>query len=98
VNFLYAYPYKVGNQLFPTNKPLDSFFETIVSEGDDDVAVEWAREVLEIFNSGQPNRLPTTYLNYAVGNESLESIYGYESWRLEKLRALKAKYDPFNRF
>lgn len=30
--------------------------------------------------------------------ETLESIYGYESWRLDRLRSLKVAYDPENRF
>ncbi|KAJ4321381.1 hypothetical protein N0V94_002918 [Neodidymelliopsis sp. IMI 364377] len=38
------------------------------------------------------------YVNYARGDESLEEIYGYEPWRLEKLRKLKKELDPFGRF
>ncbi|KXH50716.1 hypothetical protein CSIM01_01565 [Colletotrichum simmondsii] len=37
------------------------------------------------------------YVNYAHGIESLEAIYGWDEWRLEKLRGLKAKWDPQNR-
>ncbi|KAK4239566.1 6-hydroxy-D-nicotine oxidase [Achaetomium macrosporum] len=40
----------------------------------------------------------TTYVNYAHGDESLQAMYGYTPWRLERLRALKRKYDPGNRF
>lgn len=58
----------------------------------------WAAETRELWNAGQPGRRPTTYMPYAAGDESLESMYGYEPWRLERLRALKAKYDPKNRF
>lgn len=36
------------------------------------------------------------YLNYAMGDESLEQVYGAEP--LPKLRALKREYDPTNRF
>lgn len=54
-----------------------------------------------------------TYVNYAVGSETPEELYGYvttlrsrtqltrtrhEEWRISKLRALKEKYDPENRF
>ncbi|KAK4120303.1 FAD-binding domain-containing protein [Parathielavia appendiculata] len=39
-----------------------------------------------------------TYVNYASGDESLQAMYGYEPWRLQRLRALKRKYDPENRF
>jgi hypothetical protein len=38
------------------------------------------------------------YVNYANGDESLEAMYGYEGWRLDKLRALKDDYDPLGRF
>ncbi|KAK7932021.1 hypothetical protein PG985_002733 [Apiospora marii] len=41
------------------------------------------------------------YMNYAHGDEPLEAMYGYEPWRLERLRKLKARYDPhgyFNHF
>ncbi|KAJ5175929.1 uncharacterized protein N7482_001806 [Penicillium canariense] len=38
------------------------------------------------------------YVNYAIGDEDPRSWYGYEPWRLEKLRKLKAKYDPKHRF
>lgn len=40
----------------------------------------------------------TTYVNYAFGDEPLEQMYGYEPWRLAKLRALKAVYDPKGMF
>jgi FAD/FMN-containing dehydrogenase len=38
------------------------------------------------------------YVNYARGDESVEEVYGYEPWRLEKLRRLKNEYDPYGRF
>lgn len=34
------------------------------------------------------------YQNYAHGDEPLEAIYGYEAWRLEKLKMIKRAYDP----
>jgi hypothetical protein len=36
------------------------------------------------------------YVNYADGDESLHAVYGWERWRLEKLRKLKAQWDPKN--
>ena len=39
-----------------------------------------------------------TYLNYAFGDESLEELYGFEPWRLKKLRNVKQEYDPHGRF
>lgn len=38
------------------------------------------------------------YVNYAKGDESQEAVYGYEPWRLERLRQLKKRYDPLRRF
>ncbi|KAK5165374.1 uncharacterized protein LTR77_008903 [Saxophila tyrrhenica] len=38
------------------------------------------------------------YVNYAFGDESQEALYGYESWRLDRLQKLKALYDPDGRF
>ncbi|OHE99041.1 hypothetical protein CORC01_05731 [Colletotrichum orchidophilum] len=46
--------------------------------------------------SHEPERL-RVYVNYAHGSESLEAIYGWDEWRLERLRGLKAKWDPQNR-
>jgi len=63
-------------------------------------AQKWAREALDEWTAGEPTRKLATYINYSVGAdyESIESVYGYETWRLERLRGLKAKYDPYNRF
>ncbi|KAM0717478.1 hypothetical protein Q7P37_007330 [Cladosporium fusiforme] len=38
------------------------------------------------------------YVNYAHGDESLEAMYGYEKWRVERLRGLKREWDPMGRF
>lgn len=51
-----------------------------------------------MWDAGAPELLPLTYVNYAFGDESLQSIYGYEEWRLERLRGLKQTYDPTNAF
>ncbi|KAK8057135.1 FAD-binding domain-containing protein [Apiospora saccharicola] len=37
------------------------------------------------------------YVNYASGDEGLEAVYGYDQWRLEKLRRLKKAWDPKGR-
>ncbi|KPM43934.1 hypothetical protein AK830_g2572 [Neonectria ditissima] len=52
------------------------------------------RHLLEA--SGEPERL-RAYVNYAHGVESLEAMYGWDEWRLEKLRGLKKRWDPENR-
>lgn len=38
------------------------------------------------------------YQNYAYGDEDPRSYYGYEAWRLEKLKSVKKRYDPNNVF
>lgn len=39
-----------------------------------------------------------SYVNYAHGDETMEEIYGFEAWRLARLKALKKKYDPLEGF
>ncbi|KAI1209139.1 uncharacterized protein F4807DRAFT_467786 [Annulohypoxylon truncatum] len=87
-----AYPLRDDYLLmyFDTTLAPDSAFE--------DFAKAWARDTVNLWNAGQPERKPTAYVNYAAGYESLQAMYGYEPWRLERLRNLKAKYDPNNRF
>ncbi|KAI1278199.1 hypothetical protein F5Y07DRAFT_361047 [Xylaria sp. FL0933] len=85
-----AYPHR--------DEYLPAYFITGVPEGKEDAAREWAYASRDVWNQGQPHRRPTTYVNFAAGDESLEMIYGYEPWRLQRLRSLKAKYDPNNRF
>ncbi|KAL2802543.1 FAD-binding domain-containing protein [Aspergillus granulosus] len=64
----------------------------------DPIAIQWAEDNQRLWNEGQPTRKPRAYVNYASGRESLEEMYGYEPWRLERLRRLKAQYDPEGRF
>lgn len=42
--------------------------------------------------SGYKN--PRVYANYGHGDEAPEDLYGYEKWRIEKLRDLKRRFDP----
>lgn len=41
---------------------------------------------------------PHSYVNYAVGSEELQEVYGREAARIEKLKTLKRAWDPENRF
>ena len=69
------------------------------SAANDQIAWEYGRQGWGLFIAGDvPGREFTAYVNYAAGDESLEARYGYEPWRLEKLRGLKAKYDPESKF
>lgn len=89
-----AYPFRADHLLV--------YFSAILAKNSSsalvDAAWEWADEVRDQWNGGQPGRLPDAYVNYANGLEPLEQRYGHEPWRLQRLRGLKAKYDPNNRF
>lgn len=88
-----AYPHRDANHIvyFLGAVPDNSLF---------DAAQTWAKETWALWNEGKSSKRPDTYVNYAAGHtyESVESVYGYEPWRLAKLRGLKARYDPQNRF
>jgi hypothetical protein len=63
----------------------------------EDRAMGYGRGVRDavVEGSGRP---VSAYVNYAHGDESLQAMYGYETWRLERLRALKGEWDPEGRF
>ncbi|KAI0165178.1 hypothetical protein GGR52DRAFT_97996 [Hypoxylon sp. FL1284] len=63
----------------------------------DPVAQEFGEKLRQYLLDGsdEPTRL-RAYVNYANGDESLQAVYGWEDWRLEKLRKLKFQWDPKN--
>lgn len=63
----------------------------------DEVATEHGRRLQQVLQAGSGKPL-NAYVNYANGYESQQAIYGYESWRLQKLRRLKREWDPHGRF
>lgn len=88
-----AYPFRADHHLM--------LFDAAVPHGQparQEAAWAWAAEVRDQWNKGQPDRAVHAYVNYATGMETLEERYGHDRWRLEKLRDLKARYDPNNRF
>ena len=60
-------------------------------------AIHYGKQMRDVIAMASGQKL-NAYVNYAVGNESLEEMYGHERWRLEKLRRLKREYDPKGRF
>lgn len=64
----------------------------------DTQAEEFGRLARSLLKAGSGSPELHSYVNYAHGDESLEEVYGYEPWRLQKLRWLKKKYDPNNKF
>lgn len=87
-----AYPDREGNLLIsdmiiypPSDSDLDNLAHAQGSK-------------IQSLLTNASGRALNAYVNYASGVESLEAIYGYEDWRLEKLRKLKMEYDPTGRF
>ncbi|KAF7195617.1 FAD-linked oxidoreductase alt4 [Pseudocercospora fuligena] len=58
----------------------------------------WKQKFIEVSGYGRLQQ----YVNYGnttcTTEDPPEAMYGYEPWRLEKLRALKRRYDPDNVF
>ncbi|KAL8856457.1 MAG: hypothetical protein Q9178_006927 [Gyalolechia marmorata] len=94
--------FKPEDSAFPQrDEYILTYFDVTFNSTDDPrigFATEWRDQTVALWNAGQPTRKPTTYVNYAAGYESLEARYGFEPWRLDRLRKLKKKYDPKNRF
>lgn len=64
----------------------------------DQLADKYGRTLRRILleASDDPERL-RAYVNYAHGDEDLREVYGWEDWRLQKLKQLKAQWDPENK-
>lgn len=55
-------------------------------------------QLRDILRDGTGKNDFRAYINYAYGDESLQELYGSESWRQSRLKALKQKYDPTGKF
>lgn len=84
-----AFPDRFNHHLI---SPVLIYFDPSLSEQ----AVQAGRELREVALQGKAGPL-NAYVNYAHGDEKVEDWYGHESWRIERLKALKRKYDPDNR-
>ncbi|KAI1124475.1 hypothetical protein F5Y10DRAFT_249357 [Nemania abortiva] len=64
----------------------------------DPIAQEFGKTLQNILLEGScdPEHL-RAYVNYANGDEPIEAVYGWEGWRLKKLRLLKHQWDPANK-
>lgn len=68
-------------------------------KGDDSKDEKKALKVgKEIQEAIRPKGEPHTYVNYAYGGEPLQETYGREKERINKLKDLKKKWDPRNKF
>lgn len=87
-----AFPHR-GDEILVT-----SYVQYTPNPDIDAVAQEYGSRLRKhlLEGSEDPQHL-RAYVNYAHGTESLQEMYGWEEWRLEKLRRLKAQWDPENR-
>ena len=68
------------------------------SAANDALAFQYGDRARKLWIQGQAPRPLNAYSNYAYGDETLEQVFGYEPWRLERLRALKKRWDPRGKF
>jgi hypothetical protein len=61
-------------------------------------ALAFGEKLRQIIWSGSGQSELHAYVNYGNGTEKPENWYGYEPWRLQKLAALKKRYDPQGKF
>ncbi|GJC83598.1 FAD-linked oxidoreductase chyH [Colletotrichum liriopes] len=88
-----AFAYRGDNLLFA---PLITYTPGGVEL--DQQAATLGNQLRDIIHEGSGRTDQHVYLNYAFGNESPKEWYGSEQWRQDRLRSLKAKYDPNGRF
>ncbi|RPB05139.1 FAD-binding domain-containing protein [Choiromyces venosus 120613-1] len=67
---------------------------TYDEEINDALATEFGQKIRELLHHNTGNKVPHVLPNYARGDEPLGALYGYDMERLDKLVALKRKYDP----
>jgi hypothetical protein len=88
-----AFAYRSDNLLAA---PLLTY--TPVDAALDAEAAALGNQLRQIIHDGSGREDLHTYLNYAYGDETAKAWYGSETWRQDKLKALKAKYDPSGKF
>lgn len=64
----------------------------------DKAAADWIASSAEALYEHSGFARPAVYMNYASGTEELGARYGYDEWRLQKLKELKTKWDPEGMF
>ncbi|KAE8356113.1 hypothetical protein BDV28DRAFT_154853 [Aspergillus coremiiformis] len=86
-----AYPHRQDTILVSSVIIFDNATDRAAAEA-------FGNRMRDIFHDGTGEDEKHVYVNYASGDEPLETIYGYDWWRHIKLSELKKKYDPHNRF
>ena len=64
----------------------------------DPVAQKFGQQARKLLVEGSGSSELHAYVNYAHGDEGVESWYGYDTQKLDKLRALKKQFDPNGKF
>lgn len=68
-------------------------------EKDTEDAMGYAERMREAWYAGlEGGEKRHTYVNYALGTEGFNQMYGYDGERVGRLQALKREFDPENRF
>ncbi|RYP14179.1 hypothetical protein DL765_006540 [Monosporascus sp. GIB2] len=84
-----AYPWRHGSQHFLM---IEGAYK---SPADEDLIDEWLSKQQDKFIETSGYGRLQQYVNYGHGSKDPpEALYGYEPWRLEKLRRIKKEYDP----
>ncbi|KAL9080506.1 MAG: hypothetical protein Q9157_000740 [Trypethelium eluteriae] len=84
-----AYPWRHGSDHFLM---IEAAYKNPV---DEDLVDEWLSEQQDAFIETSGYGRLQQYINYGHGSKDPpEALYGYEPWRLERLRRLKKEFDP----
>ncbi|CAO2655099.1 Nn.00g101630.m01.CDS01 [Neocucurbitaria sp. VM-36] len=84
-----AYPWRFGSDHFLM---IEVASKTLEHE---DVYAKWLSEQQEAFVATSGYGRLQQYVNYGNGHsDPPEALYGYEPWRLERLRKIKSQLDP----
>ncbi|KAK7968042.1 FAD/FMN-dependent oxygenase/oxidase [Apiospora aurea] len=87
-----AYPWRHGSQHFLNGSMIEAAYDTTE---DEDLIDDWLSEQQDKFIKTSGYGRLQQYVNYGHGSKDPpEALYGYEQWRLQKLRRLKGEYDP----
>ncbi|KAI8949861.1 Glucooligosaccharide oxidase [Xylaria longipes] len=84
-----AYPWRHGSDHFLM---IEAAYKNPV---DEDLINEWLSKQQDAFVATSGYGRLQQYVNYGHGSKDPpEALYGYEPWRLDKLRRLKKEFDP----
>lgn len=71
---------------------IEAAFKTSLNET---IFDDWLSKQQDAFIESSGYGRLQQYVNYGHGSKDPpEALYGYDGWRLEKLRALKQEFDP----